>query len=213
MKKLTEQPSSVSGPRLLVASNNGGKIREIRALLDGVDVVSPDDLNLHLEVEETGSTFVANAALKARAFASETGLIALADDSGLQVDALDGAPGVFSARYGGAGLDDVGRYRLLLEHMNAFPDPHQRSARFCCTIFVAAPDGRTCQAEGTCEGRIAHAASGENGFGYDPIFFLPDHDCTMAELAAEQKNALSHRAKALKAVYPALQQTFPELSL
>ena len=213
MKKLTEQPSSVSGPRLLVASNNGGKIREIRALLDGVDVVCPDDLNLHLEVEETGSTFVANAALKARAFASETGLIALADDSGLQVDALDGAPGVFSARYGGAELDDVGRYRLLLEHMNAFPNPHQRSARFCCTIFVAAPDGRTCQAEGKCEGRIAHAASGENGFGYDPIFFLPDHDCTMAELAAEQKNALSHRAKALKAVYPALQQTFPELSL
>ena len=173
----------------------------------------PDDLNLHLEVEETGSTFVANAALKARAFASETGLIALADDSGLQVDALDGAPGVLSARYGGTGLDDVGRYRLLLERMKDFPDPQQRSARFCCTLFIAAPDGRTCQSEGTCEGRIAHTPSGQHGFGYDPIFFLPEHDCTMAELAAQQKNALSHRAKALKAVYPALQQTFPELAL
>ena len=213
MKKLTEQTNSPSSTRLLVASNNGGKIREIRALLNGVDVVCPDDLNLNLEVEETGSTFVANAALKAHAFASETGLIALADDSGLQVDALDGAPGVFSARYGGIGLDDVGRYRLLLKHMEAFPDPQQRSARFCCTLFVAAPDGRTCQAEGTCEGGIAHAPSGQHGFGYDPIFFLPEHDCTMAELAAQQKNALSHRAKALQAVYPALQQTFPELAL
>lgn len=211
--KLTEQTNNPRSTRLLVASNNRGKIREIRALLNNVDVVSPEDLNLHLEVEETGSTFVANAALKARAFASETGLIALADDSGLQVDALDGAPGVLSARYGGTGLDDVGRYRLLLERMKDFPDPQQRSARFCCTLFVAATDGRTCQAEGTCEGRIAHAPSGQHGFGYDPIFFLPEHDCTMADLAAQQKNALSHRAKALKAVYPALQQTFPELSL
>ena len=126
---MTEQTNSPSSTRLLVASNNGSKIREIRALLNGVDVVCPDDLNLNLEVEETGSTFVANAALKAHAFASETGLIALADDSGLQVDALDGAPGVFSARYGGSGLDDVGRYRLLLKHMEAFPDPQQRSAR------------------------------------------------------------------------------------
>ena len=210
---MIEQTNSLSVTRLLVASNNEGKIREIRALLNGVDVVCPDDLNLNLEVEETGSTFVANAALKAHAFASETGLIALADDSGLQVDALDGAPGVFSARYGGSDLDDVGRYRLLLEHMEAFPDPQQRSAHFCCTLFVAAPDGRTCQAEGTCEGRIAHAPSGQHGFGYDPIFFLPEHDCTMAELAAHQKNALSHRAKALEAVYPALQQTFPELTL
>ena len=210
---MIEQTNNLSSTRLLVASNNGGKIREIRALLNGVDVVCPDDLNLHLEVEETGSTFVANAALKARAFASETGLIALADDSGLQVDALDGAPGVLSARYGATDLDDVGRYRLLLERMKDFPDPQQRSARFCCTLFVAATDGRTCQAEGTCAGRIAHAPSGQHGFGYDPIFFLPEHDCTMAELAAQQKNALSHRAKALKAVYPALQQTFPELSL
>ena len=94
--------------------------------------------------------------------------------------------------------------------MQAFPDPQQRTARFCCTLFVAAPDGRACQASGTCEGRIAHAPSGHQGFGYDPIFFLPEHDFNMAEIAAQQKNALSHRAKALKAVYPALQQTFPE---
>lgn len=210
---MTEPPNNVNDTRLLVASNNGGKIRELRALLAGVEVVSPADLDLHLEVEETGSTFAANAALKAHAFASETGLIALADDSGLQVDALDGAPGVLSARYGGTGLDDAGRYRLLLEQMTAFPEQHQRRARFCCTIFAAAPDGRTCRAEGRCEGSIAHAASGEHGFGYDPIFFLPEHNCTMAELAAKKKNALSHRAQALKAIYPALQQTFPELSI
>ena len=197
--------------RLLVASNNAGKIREIRALLADTEVVSPADLDLHLDVEETGTTFAANAALKAHAFAQETGLVALADDSGLEVDALGGAPGVFSARYGDSSLDDVGRYRFLLKQMEPFPDGAQRTARFCCTMVAAAPDGRTCQSAGTCEGSIALAPSGDNGFGYDPIFVVAERNCTMAQLDAATKNAISHRAQALKAIYPLLRQTFPEL--
>lgn len=198
--------------QLVVASNNAGKIREMRALLRPSEVVSPSDLGLQLEVEETGTTFAANAELKARAFAEATGLIALADDSGLAVDALNGAPGVFSARYGGPGLDDAGRYRLLLDHMQAFSSVEQRGARFCCTIVVVAPDGRICRAEGTCEGHIAHAASGDHGFGYDPVFFVPEHGCTMAELDARVKNNISHRARAMAAIAPLLRQTFPELA-
>ena len=198
--------------KFLVASNNAGKVREMRALLQPSEVVSPADLDLQLDVEETGTTFAANAELKARAFCEATGLIALADDSGLVVDALDGAPGVFSARYGGPGLDDAGRYRLLLDHMQAFPAAAQRSARFCCTIVVVAPDGRSCRAEGTCEGHIARAASGDHGFGYDPIFFVPEHGCTMAELDARVKNEISHRARAMAALAPLLRQTFPELA-
>lgn len=197
---------------ILVASNNAGKIREMRALLRPSEVVSPADLDLQLDVEETGSTFAANAELKARAFAEATGLIALADDSGLAVDALDGAPGVLSARYGGPGLDDVDRYRLLLDNMQTFPSAAQRSARFCCAIAAVAPDGRICRAEGTCEGQIAHAASGDHGFGYDPIFFLPEHGCTMAELDASAKNEISHRGRAMAAIAPLLRDTFPELA-
>ncbi len=197
--------------KILAATNNAGKLRELRTLFAETEIVSPTDLDLHLEVEETGATFVANATLKAQAFAQATNLIALADDSGLEVDALGGAPGVFSARYGGPGLDDEGRWRLLLQEMESFSTDAERRARFRCAIVAVSADGRTCHAEGTCEGRIAHKATGQNGFGYDPIFFLPERHCTMAELDTSTKNSFSHRANALTSIYPLLRKTFPEL--
>lgn len=195
---------------LLVATNNAGKLRELRTLLDPIDLIAPADLNLNLEVEENGQTFAANAALKADAFAQATDLIALADDSGLEVDALDGAPGVHSARFGGPQLDDAGRYHLLLQRLAAVP-AHKRQARFRCCIIAAAPDGRTCRAEGICEGLIAATATGARGFGYDPIFYLPQYDKTMAQISPELKNQISHRAAALHSIRPLLFQTFPEL--
>ena len=198
---------------LLFASNNAGKLREIRALLAGTDVASPADLDLALDVEESGETFAANAELKARAYAAASGRIALADDSGLEVDALGGAPGVYSDRYGGPDLDDAGRYRHLLAELRSYPKPDQRRARFRCAICAVGPDGRQCQAEGRCEGLIAKTPAGSNGFGYDPVFFVPEHNLTMAQLAPEIKNGLSHRARALAAVYPLLQSTFPELNI
>jgi XTP/dITP diphosphohydrolase len=196
---------------LVVATNNAGKLREFRALLAGVEVASPAELGFELDVEESGETFAANAELKASAYAAASGRIALADDSGLEVDALNGAPGVYSARYGGPGLDDAGRCLHLLESLRPFPDPTQRHARFRCIVCAIAPDGRSCQAEGTCEGLIAQAPAGSNGFGYDPVFFVPDHNATMAQLAPQIKNGLSHRARALEALRPLLASTFPEL--
>ncbi|MFH1567609.1 MAG: RdgB/HAM1 family non-canonical purine NTP pyrophosphatase [Gemmatimonadota bacterium] len=196
---------------LLVATANAGKLREFRDLLAGIEVTSPAALGLSLRVEETGASFEANARLKAAAFAAAAGAVTLADDSGLEVDRLGGAPGVHSARYGGEGLDDAGRCRLLLQALAGWPDPAERTARFRCVLVAAAPDGRCCQAEGVCEGRIAAAPRGEGGFGYDPLFHLPDHGCTMAELAPGEKSRISHRGQALRALRPRLLATFPEL--
>lgn len=196
---------------LLVATRNPGKLREFCALLEPLELVSPAALGLDLPVEETGHTFAENAALKARAHASAAGLICLADDSGLEVEALAGAPGVLSARYGGPHLDDAGRCRFLLDQLCLFPDPSQRRARFCCCLVAWAPDGRACQAEGVCEGYIAAEPAGSSGFGYDPVFFLPEYQKTMAQLPAGVKNRISHRARALRAIRPLLLQTFPEL--
>jgi XTP/dITP diphosphohydrolase len=195
----------------MVATHNAGKLREFRQLLTPLELVSAADAAPDLKVEETGATFAENALLKARAFALATGLISLADDSGLEVDALGRAPGVLSARYGGPGLDDAGRCRLLLEALRPFPDAAQRRARFRCSLVAWAPDGRHCQADGVCEGVIAHQPAGDNGFGYDPLFFVPEHGQTMAQLPAQTKNQLSHRARALRALHPLLLQTFPEL--
>ncbi|MCH2662288.1 RdgB/HAM1 family non-canonical purine NTP pyrophosphatase, partial [bacterium] len=180
---------------LLLASNNPGKLRELHALLPGAAIATPAEIKLALDVAETGTTFAANAALKARAFAKASGHITLADDSGLEVDALNGAPGVYSARYGGPGLDDEGRYRRLLDELEPFPQSTQRSARFRCAIFACAPDGRHCLTEGTCEGQIAHKPAGDHGFGYDPVFYVPAQKATMAQLPPEVKNTLSHRAQ------------------
>ncbi len=198
---------------LLLASNNGGKLREVRALLADLRVVSPADLGIELDVEETGQTFAANAEIKARAYAAASGYIALADDSGLEVDALGGTPGVRSARYGAPDLDDEGRYLHLLSELQSYPEPSQRIARFRCAISAISPDGRQCRAEGTCEGLIAQSPTGSNGFGYDPVFFVPNHNATMAQLDAATKNSLSHRGQALAAVIPLLKSTFPELNI
>lgn len=193
--------------RLLVATRNAGKKREYERLLEGLglELVTLEDLGIDLEVAETGDTFAANALLKATGYAEASGLPTLADDSGLEVDALGGAPGVRSARYAaeaGAATDED-RYRVLLDALRGVPEA-QRTARFRCVIAVAWPDGAVDTAEGAVEGRIAASPRGEHGFGYDPVFYLPEYGRTMGELAPEAKNRISHRARAALAIRPAL---------
>jgi XTP/dITP diphosphohydrolase len=156
-------------------------------------------------VEETGTTFEANARLKAEAYASLSGLVTLADDSGIEVAALGGEPGVYSARYGGEGLNDVDRYQLLLRNLAAKASS-DRSARFVCVIALAGTNFETITVEGTVDGVIAHEPHGEFGFGYDPIFFLPDRNRTTAEIAPEEKNRISHRGQAAQMIRPYLAQ-------
>lgn len=184
--------------KLVLASKNAKKLQEMRDILSaqGVEVVSEADVGVDVEVEETGTTFAENAYLKAHAVMEATGLPAVADDSGLCVDALNGAPGVYSARYGGPELDDVGRYRLLLENMRGQLD---RRCKFVSAICCCFPDGTKVEAQGECAGTLAYAPRGEDGFGYDPIFFLPEQKKTFAQLTAAEKNAISHRGRALAA--------------
>ena len=183
--------------KLVLASKNPGKLKEMRDILAelGVEVLFEADAGVDVDVEETGTTFEENALLKARAVCEASGLPAVADDSGLCVDALGGAPGVYSARYGGPGLDDVGRYQLLLENMRGMLD---RRCKFVSAICCCFPDGEVITARGECPGTLAYAPKGEDGFGYDPIFFLPERKKTFAELTAEEKNAISHRGRALE---------------
>lgn len=195
---------------LLLATNNRGKLAEFERLLAPIHLSTPDEIGLQLTVIENGKTFADNAALKARAFADASGSIVLADDSGLEVDGLGGAPGVLSARYGGEGLDDAGRCQLLLRNLSATPR-EDRTAHFRCCLVAVAPDGRSCSAEGCCEGFVADSATGDKGFGYDPVFYLPEYDCTIAELEPADKDSVSHRARALEALLPGLKATFPEL--
>jgi XTP/dITP diphosphohydrolase len=156
------------------------------------------------DVEETGSTFRENSVLKARAYAAVTNLLTLADDSGLEVDALNGAPGVYTARYGGTGLTAVQRYKKLLDAIRNVPT-HQRTARFRCVIVLARPDGTILgESEGVCEGQIALAPAGAGGFGYDPVFYLPQLGQTMAQLPAAEKHKISHRGQAVQAIVPHL---------
>ena len=183
--------------KFILASQNQHKLVEMQNILSahGVEVVLQSELGLHVEVEETGATFAENAMLKAKAVMAASGLPAIADDSGVCVDALNGAPGVYSARYGGPELDDVGRYRLLLENMRGARD---RTAHFTSAIACAFPNGDTIEAEGICPGMIAYAPQGDGGFGYDPVFFLPQLRKTYAQLTPEEKAAVSHRGKALE---------------
>lgn len=193
---------------LLVATHNAGKVAEYADMLGTLDVdwVSLDDVGCTMEVEENGRSFSENAILKARGYAAETGLLTLADDSGLEVDALDGAPGIRTARYGGAALTHAQRYEKLLEAMHGVP-PEERGARFCCVIALAAPDGRILGiAEGSCEGAIAPAAVGKGGFGYDPVFLVAAQGRTMAELPPAVKHEISHRGEALRAIEPLLRE-------
>ena len=187
--------------KLLIATRNAGKKSEYASLLQGlgIELVNLADMGIDTTVEESGETYTDNALLKARAYAAMTGLNTLADDSGLEVDALDGAPGVYSARYGGKELDEEAQYRLLLREIKKVPEK-ARTARFRCLIALVWADGREDIAEGVCEGRIAKEPHGENGFGYDPIFYIPEQGRCMAELSQEVKNRISHRAHAAQAI-------------
>ena len=183
--------------RLLIATHNQGKLREYQELLAGLpfELVTLDQVGIPDDVPETGSTFLENARLKAEAYARQSGLLTLADDSGLEVDALGGEPGVQSKRYAGAGKSDAERNQYLLDKLQTIPRG-KRNARFRCTIVVVAPDGRQWVSEGQCEGEIAFEPRGTNGFGYDPVFILQEDDRHMAELPTEEKNRISHRARA-----------------
>jgi XTP/dITP diphosphohydrolase len=193
---------------LLVATTNRGKVREYQQLLNGLncDLVSLADVGITQDVAETGSTYEDNALLKARAYAALSGLLTLADDSGLEVDALAGRPGVHSARYA---PDSPTRIRQLLGEMQNVP-ADQRSARFQCVIALAWPNGGTEITSGTCEGWITTEARGTNGFGFDPVFFVPERGVTLAELPDEVKNQLSHRARAAHKMRPILQRILNE---
>ena len=183
--------------KLLIATHNPGKVREYQELLAGLplELTCPAQEGLDIEVAETGESFAENARLKAAAYARASGLVTLADDSGLEVDALGGEPGIHSARYAGTGASDEDRYQLLLAKLQEVPW-EERTARFRCVIAVATPDGQFHTAEGTCEGIIAFEPKGEHGFGYDPVFYFEEYGKTMAELPPETKNKISHRARA-----------------
>lgn len=186
--------------RLILATGNPGKVREFRRLLDGVpfEVVTPAEVGVAIEVEESGATYAENASLKARAFAAAAACWALADDSGIEVDALDGGPGMYSARYGGPGLDDAGRRQLLLSEMAGVP-AGGRGARFRAVVAVASPLGDVRLFEGVMEGRIGTGERGSGGFGYDPIFEETTDWRTSAELSDAEKDERSHRGKAVRA--------------
>ena len=192
--------------RIVLATDNAGKVREINEVLAGLGLhVEPQSQFDVPEAEETGLTFVENAILKARNAARHTGLPAIADDSGLEVDALKGAPGIYSSRYAGAGANDRDNVNKLLTDLAGIPEA-QRGARFQCVMVYlrhpADPTPLICQ--GTWEGRILFSPRGENGFGYDPVFYVPTHDCASAELTPDIKNSLSHRGQALRKLIEAL---------
>jgi XTP/dITP diphosphohydrolase len=183
--------------KAVLASNNPGKLRELNTILSalGLEVISQREAGLNLDVEETGTTFEENSLLKAQAACQASGMIAIADDSGLEVDALNGEPGVYSARYGTPDLDDQGRTALLLKNMEG---KKERACRFVSVVTCCFPDGRVLVARGTCEGQVAENPQGDNGFGYDPIFYVPELEKTFAQLSDEEKNARSHRGRALQ---------------
>jgi XTP/dITP diphosphohydrolase len=201
-------------PRLLLATNNPSKVAEFRQLLDscGWELVTPADIGLSLEVEESGQTHEENARQKALQYARASGLVALADDSGLEVDALGGRPGIFSARYAGPDRTDGERVQALLEELRDVPD-ERRTARFRAVIAIASPDGRVETAEGAVEGLIARAPQGANGFGYDPVFLLPGRGLTAAQLPSGEKHTVSHRGAAARKARVILERWLPKGAL
>ena len=194
--------------KFVLASNNPGKLREMKDILSelGIDVLSQKEAGISSEPEETGTTFEENAAIKARAAMELSGLPALADDSGIVVDALGGAPGVYSARYGGCNTDEE-RMGLLLKNMEK---EEHRDAKFVSCIAVAFPNGDVLITRGECAGKLTYEPRGENGFGYDPIFFMERFGKTLAEVSAEEKNSVSHRGRALRAMKERLADYFKE---
>ena len=194
--------------KVVLASKNAHKLEEISKITEKFDMelILQSTLGIDLDVEENGQSFEENSFIKAKAVMEATGLPALADDSGICVDALNGEPGIYSARYGfDESLDDRGRMMLLLKNMEAVPDG-KRQAKFVCVITMVTPDGQTIQARGEVHGELTREPRGENGFGYDPIFFYPPTGCTTAELPPEKKNALSHRGQALRVFYEKLKE-------
>lgn len=191
--------------KIILASNNKGKIREFNAMLDSVfKVVSMQDMQVE-EVPETGLTFVENALIKARNASEQSGLPALADDSGIVVDALNGEPGIYSARYAGDHGDDEANTQKLLDEMSNIPDGKRTGRFWCAIVFVEhANDPTPIVIQRGWEGEILRKQVGENGFGYDPVFYVPTHDCASAELSPEVKNSISHRGKALTALFDEL---------
>ena len=194
--------------KVVLASKNRHKLVEISKITEkfGIDLVLQSELGVDIDVEETGSTFEENSYQKAEAVMKATGLPALSDDSGIAVDALNGEPGIYSARYGfDESLDDWGRLLLLLKNTEHVPDG-QRQAKFVCVITMVTPEGQVIQARGEIHGELTREARGENGFGYDPIFFYPPLGKTTAELSPEEKNQVSHRANALKVFYEKMKE-------
>ena len=194
--------------KVVLASKNQHKLVEISKIMEKLDIqlVLQSELGVDIDVEETGKTFEENSFLKAEAVMKATGLPALADDSGIAVDALNGEPGIYSARYGfDDSLDDWGRLCLLLKNMEQVPDG-QRQAQFVCVITLVTPDGEVIQARGEAHGELLREAAGQGGFGYDPIFYYPPYGKTFAQVSAEEKNRVSHRAVALRAMYEKLKE-------
>ncbi|MDY6041233.1 MAG: RdgB/HAM1 family non-canonical purine NTP pyrophosphatase [Candidatus Faecousia sp.] len=194
--------------KVVLASKNKHKLIEISKITEqfGFELVMESELGLDIDVEETGSSFEENSFLKADAVMKATGLPALADDSGIAVDALNGEPGIYSARYGfDDSLDDWGRLKLLLKNTEQVPDG-KRQAQFVCVITMVTPDGNVIQARGEIHGELLREPRGENGFGYDPIFYYPPLGMTTAQMSAEDKNRVSHRANALRAFYEKLKE-------
>ena len=194
--------------KVVLASKNKHKLVEISKITEkfNIELVLQSELGVDIDVEETGTTFEENSLLKAEAVMKATGLPALADDSGIAVDALNGEPGIYSARYGfDESLDDWGRLLLLLKNTEHVPDG-QRQAQFVCVITMVTPEGQVIQARGEIHGELTREARGENGFGYDPIFYYPPYGMTTAEMSAEDKNEVSHRGNALKVFYEKLKE-------
>ena len=188
----------------LLASNNQGKLREFREIFDGDNILSLQDISLKVEVEEDGETFEENAVKKAREVARISGMTAISDDSGLCVDALAGAPGVYSARYAGENASDEDRIRKLLEELEG---EERRSARFVSVVALCTPQGETVTARGECEGEILLQPKGTGGFGYDPIFYVKEFNKTFGQLTGEEKNSISHRGRAIRALKEKLEDS------
>ena len=193
--------------KIVFATSNAGKMREIREILKdlGAEILSMKEADVDVDIVEDGDTFAANALIKAKAVWEKTGGIVLADDSGLEIDYLNKEPGIYSARYMGEDTSYDIKNQALLDRLDGVPD-EKRTARFVCAIAAAMPDGSCEVVRGTMEGIIGHKIAGENGFGYDPIFFLPEYGCTSAELSPEKKNELSHRGEGLKKIRKILEQ-------
>lgn len=198
--------------KLIFATGNEGKMKEVRMILAdlGYEILSMKEAGIDIEIEENGTTFEENAIIKAKAIMEMTGELVLADDSGLEVDYLNKEPGIYSARYAGHDTPYSVKNQMIIDRLKNVPD-EKRTARFVCAIAAVFPDKKVVTAQATMEGRIGYEIQGENGFGYDPIFYLPEFQCTSAQLTPEQKNEISHRGKALRKIRLHIQQVMNEL--